>query len=48
MTYLEGGQDFIEAVKRFNLQEHRLFEHRNMAIFGEITRTWRGARQRSC
>ncbi len=37
MTYLEGGQDFIEAVKRFNLQEHRLFEHRNMAIFGEIT-----------
>ena len=37
MTNLEGEQAFIEAVKRFNLQENAMFEHRALALFGEIT-----------
>ena len=37
MTHLEGEQAFVEAVKRFNLQENALFEHRTLALFGEVT-----------
>ena len=37
MTNLEDEQTFMEAAKRFNLQENALFEHRTLTLFGEIT-----------
>ena len=37
MSNLQGEQAFVAAVKRLNLHENALFEHRTLTLFGEIT-----------